>query len=139
MKRQRKTLRVSLFRKCNNLPATIVLSKALSQYAAYFPHSVLFSAFLCKCNFKNQSIIDDFGTNKLTANASNCQPWRRVKIGGPLGSLWSLQHSLCSLYFSSCEACILDKAICWSDVVLFILGVAVSQVKRLCVAQRSSC
>lgn len=33
----------------------------------------------------------------------------------------------------------MDNAICWSEVVLFILGVAVSQVKRLCVAQRRSC
>lgn len=66
------------------LPITIVLSKALSQYEAYFPHSVRLSAFLCKCNFKNHNNLDDLGTNKLTAKARSCQPCNKVNVGGPL-------------------------------------------------------
>lgn len=56
----------------------IVLCSALSQYVAYFPHSVFESAFLAKCNFKYQRIRLFFGTNNETANESNCHPCTKV-------------------------------------------------------------
>lgn len=78
-------------------PFFIVLCKALSQYDAYFPVSVLVSTELRdKWSFKNQSKRLFFGTNKLTASDKSCHAWLNVKIGG-----FDLQSmaGMCGIYW----------------------------------------
>lgn len=68
-------------------PIWRVRSKARWQYEAYFPISVFVSALRFKCNRRYQRSLLLRGANRETVNASNCQPWTKVK--GALAALLS--------------------------------------------------